>query len=74
MSIFEVICNRNEQGESVPARIVFERDIMSIRGISDRWQDGTADYFKVVASDGETYLLRQALDGGDWSLAGIGQV
>ena len=74
MPIFEVICNRNEQGEFVPARLVFERDIMSVRGISEHWHDGTADYFKVIASDGETYLLRQTLDGGDWSLVGIGQV
>lgn len=51
-----------------PWEIAIGGDIFSILGITDRWHDLRAAYFKVVASNGYTYLLRRDLDTKSWSV------
>ena len=68
MKQFDVICDTNEEGEVLPVGLKIGRDVLSIRGINDRWYDEKADYFKVAASDGRLYLLRQDMESKEWSL------
>ncbi len=71
MPIFDVICGQNESGETIPIHLVVERDIVSVRDISDHWHESAGDFFRVKASDGETYLICQAIDDGDWRLVSV---
>ena len=51
MKEFDVICDTGENGEMLPVGLYVDRNNLPIRGISDRWYDKKANYFKVAASD-----------------------
>lgn len=42
---------------------------VAVRGVVDRWYSPTQRWFKVVAEDGDTYILRNDDQGGQWELA-----
>ena len=54
--------------EAEPEEISIDGERLSVRGITDRWFDAKANYFKVVASNGIAYLLRQDLEQMNWSI------
>jgi hypothetical protein len=65
MKEVEVICEA-DQADRLPRALRIGDETLAIRGIGDRWYDKGANYFKVAASDGRVYLLRQSLEDNAW--------
>ena len=42
-----------------------------IASVEDRWYEPDAEYFKVVTTEGKTYLLRYELQGDVWTLQSV---
>ena len=49
-------------------RFTLDEKIYDIASIEDRWLEPDAEYFKVRATDGKTYLLRYEQQGDVWTL------
>ena len=62
----EIIVDTSTNAE--PAEIVIDGNRFPILGVTDRWYDPDARYFKVAAANGYAYLLRQDLETQGWSV------
>ena len=51
-----------------PLRFSLDEEAYDIASIEDRWLEPDAEYFKVVTTDGKTYLLRYEQQGDVWTL------
>jgi hypothetical protein len=58
MKLVEVKTISKGPGGPVPDELSVDGETFSVRGITDRWFDARANYFKVVASNGIAYLLK----------------
>ena len=65
---FSVVAEAGRDGEPEPRAVVVEGRRYEVVGISDRWHDEKATYFKLLASDGHMYLVRCELKANRWSL------
>lgn len=70
----EVISLRGHAGEQEPQELIVEGERLSVLGIDDRWLDSAACYYKVAASDGRVYLLRNDMQHRRWSLVRVWQL
>jgi hypothetical protein len=68
MKLVEVKTISKGPGGPVPDELSVDGETFSVRGITDRWFDARANYFKVVASNGIAYLLRQDLQQPIWTV------
>ena len=53
---------------TVPEEMIIGGDHFFVLGIADRWYDPDANYFRVIVSNGYTYLLRLELETLTWSV------
>jgi hypothetical protein len=53
-----------------PKSFRLDEDWNDITSIDDRWHEPDSEYFKVVTTDGKTYLLRYEQQGDVWTLQG----
>ena len=51
-----------------PVEIVADGQWVRILGITDRWHNRDANYFKVAASNGLAYILRHDLETQEWTV------
>src|SRR5262245_54636266 len=51
-----------------PIRFTLDDQNYDVASIEDRWQDPTAEYFKVRTVDGKLYLLRYDEHADEWTL------
>jgi hypothetical protein len=70
MSGIEVECYAGYRGEEYPLRFVIHGRELLVAQVLEQWREPSARYFKVKASDGRDYLLRQDLSSGVWQEAG----
>lgn len=63
-----VQCYAGYRGDERPLSFRWQERSLQVEEVLDRWYDPDADYFKVVADDGSTYLLRHNLEADDWEL------
>lgn len=64
----EVQCYAGRKADERPVRFrMGDRDYM-VEEIVDQWYGPDDQFYKVRADDGNLYILRQNLDGGEWSL------
>ena len=56
------------RAEERPLRIVFEAHTLEIADVEDRWYSPGATYFRVLARDGDRYVLRHDDAQDVWSL------
>jgi hypothetical protein len=63
-----VECYAGYKAEERPVRIVFEAQRLEIAEVEDRWYSPGATYFRVLAEDGDRYVLRHDDAQGVWSL------
>jgi hypothetical protein len=65
---FSVVAESAQDGEPEPRAVVIDGERHEVTGITDRWHDEQATYFKLAASDGHMYLVRCELETNFWSL------
>lgn len=59
---------RTADGESEPRVLILGSRRIDVREVLDRWPGPGYRYFKVVAADGATYILRRDEGTGRWTL------
>jgi hypothetical protein len=68
--IIRVDCYSGYKGDERPVRLKLKDGAREIVAIEDRWYTPGATYFRVLAGDGDRYLLRHDEGQDLWSLAG----
>jgi len=63
-----VECYAGYKTEERPVRIVLEAQTLEIAQVEDRWYSPGATYFRVLADNGDRYVLRHDDAQGVWSL------
>jgi hypothetical protein len=68
--IVRVECYSGYKADERPARLKLKDSVKEIMTIEDRWYSPGATYFRVVADDGDRYILRHEEAQDVWSLTG----
>jgi len=63
-----VECYAGYRGDEEPRAFALGARRLDVREILDRWVAPDHRYFKVAASDGDTYILRHDDASGEWTL------
>lgn len=63
-----VECYAGYRGEEEPRAFALGGRRLTVMSILDRWIAPDHRYFKVAASDGDTYVLRHDERSGEWTL------
>ena len=63
-----VECYAGYRGEQEPRAFALGERRLEVLSVVDRWLAPEHRYFKVAASDGDTYVLRHDGRTGDWTL------
>lgn len=66
--LVRVECYSGQRADERPVRIVFETQTLEIAEMEDRWYSPGATYFRVLAEDGDRYVLRHDDAQDVWSL------
>ena len=64
----DVVCHAGYRGEETPRRFRLGETDVLVAEVVDRWLAPDHRYFKVVGSDGDTYILRHDITTGQWEL------
>ncbi|KPK18046.1 MAG: hypothetical protein AMJ67_12015 [Betaproteobacteria bacterium SG8_41] len=64
----KVDCYAGYRGEQEPRAFALGERRLEVMSILDRWLAPDHRYFKVAASDGDTYVLRHDEESGEWTL------
>ena len=64
----QVECYAGYRGEQEPRVFSLGERRLEVLSILDRWLAPEHRYFKVAASDGDTYVLRHDQASGEWTL------
>lgn len=57
--LLRVECYSGHKAEERPVRMVFESRTLEVAVVEDRWYSPGATYFRVLAEDGDRYVLRR---------------
>ena len=63
-----VDCYSGYRGEQEPRRFHFGSRELEVSEILDRWLGPDHRYFKLLGSDGDTYILRHDVESHEWTL------
>ena len=63
-----VECYAGQRGDERPVRFSLGLETFEVLSIEDRWYSPDAEYFRVRASDGNTYVLRHSAGQDLWTL------
>ena len=66
MNEIKVECYAGYKGDQSPRRFFLGERILEVKEVEDQWYGPSSQYFRVRASDGNTYILRH--DQEHWSL------
>lgn len=66
--IIGVDCYAGYRDEETPRRLHFDKRIVEVGEVLDRWLAPGHRYFKVRGADGATYLLRHDSEAAQWEL------
>jgi hypothetical protein len=64
----KVECYAGYRGDEEPRAFALGERRLDVQEILDRWVAPDHRYFKVAASDGDTYILRHDDASGEWTL------
>ena len=64
----QVECHAGYRGEQEPRAFTMGERRLEVRDVEDRWAGPDHRYFKVTASDGDTYVLRHDERADAWTL------
>jgi hypothetical protein len=68
MSEIKVECYSGYKANQRPLRFALREQVLEVKEIEDQWYSPSAQYFRVLASDENTYILRHDEETGSWSL------
>ncbi len=75
LTAIKVECYAGAKADETPRRFDCKGQSIEVREVLDRWYQveskpewPRADYFKVLAADGTTYLLKHDLESDEWFL------
>jgi hypothetical protein len=68
--IVRVECYSGYKADERPLRLHLTYGVREVVAIEDRWYSPGATYFRVLADDGDRYLLRHEEAQDVWTLAG----
>ncbi len=68
MSEIKVECYAGYKGDQYPRRFTLGDRVLEVKGIEDQWYSPSAQYFRVIAGDGNIYILRHDQETETWSL------
>jgi hypothetical protein len=68
MSEVRVECYAGHKADQRPIRFTLGERILEVRQIEDQWYSPSALYFRILASDGDTYILRHDEEMDRWTL------
>jgi hypothetical protein len=68
--LVHVECYSGYKGDERPVRLHLGELTMDIAAVEDRWYSPGATYFRVLASDGDRYMLRHEEAQDVWTLIG----
>jgi calcineurin-like phosphoesterase family protein len=63
-----VTCYAGHKGDERPTSFTLRGHTATVREVIDRWYDEDYNGFRVLAEDGEKYLLRHNLNDDGWEL------
>ena len=69
MNAIKVECYAGYKGDQRPVRFFLNDRVLEVMDIEDRWYSPSARYFRVRASDGNTYVLNYNEDNDTWNLS-----
>ncbi len=55
-------------GDGIPVSFAMRERIFTIRAVLDRWEGADHAYYKVIASDGNLYVIRHDLEDNEWEM------
>ena len=64
----KVQCYAGYKGEQHPQRFTLGEQVLEVREIQDQWYSPSSQYFRVLASDGNIYVLRHDQEKEVWTL------
>jgi hypothetical protein len=68
MSELKVECYAGYKGAEYPQRFTLGVQTLKVAEVEDQWYSPSSQYFRVRASDGNTYILRHDQEQNRWSL------
>ena len=68
MKKIKVECYAGYKGEQYPRRFTLGEQILDVKDVEDQWYSPSAEYFRVLAGDGNIYILRHDEDEDIWTL------
>jgi hypothetical protein len=68
MNELKVECYAGYKGNQRPQRFTLGERVLEVEDVEDQWYGPSAQYFKIRASDGNTYILRHDEENDRWSL------
>ena len=74
MSSIRVECYSGYRGEERPVRFTLGEHILEVQEIEDQWYSPGATYFRLVADDGNIYILRHDEIADIWTLEGYRRI
>ena len=64
----KVECYAGYKGDQYPKRFTLGEQVLDVTKIEDQWYSPSSQYFRVVASDGNIYVLRHDQEKDVWTL------
>jgi hypothetical protein len=63
-----VECYAGYKADERPTSFTVDGETLGVDEVLDRWYDADANYFRVLARDGTSYLLKHDLESDSWEL------
>jgi hypothetical protein len=73
MKGLKVECYAGYRADQRPVRIVLRDRILEVVDVRDQWYGPSARYFRVLASDGNLYVIRHDEESDGWDLTAFRQ-
>jgi hypothetical protein len=64
----KVECYAGYKGEQYPKRFTLGEQVLEVAEVEDQWYSPSSQYFRVLASDGNIYVLRHDQEKDTWTL------
>jgi hypothetical protein len=68
MSEVKVECYAGYRADQRPMRFTLGEQVLEVREIEDQWYSPAARYFRILASDGDIYILRHDEEQDRWTM------
>jgi hypothetical protein len=64
----KVECYAGYKGEQYPKRFTLGEQVLEVTDVEDQWYSPSSQYFRILANDGNVYVLRHDQEKDLWTL------